>query len=193
MLTITVPATGEKWDPQKQLFVTGLKKDYTFNVEHSLVSISKWEQKYHKPFLSDEEKTYEETCDYVKCMTITQNIPDEVYENLPDDVVLQINDYIKDRATATWFNERAQQEGASRTKKEIITNEIVYYWMIELNIPIKFETWHFNRLMTLIRVIEIKREENDPNAKKNKMSRRDILEQNAKLNAARRKALHSKG
>jgi hypothetical protein len=193
MLTVTVPATEEEWNERTERFETKLDHDYTFQLEHSLVSISKWEQKWHKPFLSDEEKTYEETCDYIKCMTLTQNIPDKVYDNLPDNVITQINEYISDPATATWFNDKSVvREGQTRRNKEVITNEIVYYWMIELNIPQTFAKWHFNHLMTLIRVINIKHEESDPN-RKNRMSKRDIMSNNAKLNAARRKAMHSKG
>lgn len=193
MLTVTVPATEEEWNEKTERFETKLDHDYTFQLEHSLVSISKWEQKWHKPFLSDEEKTYEETCDYIKCMTLTQNIPDKVYDNLPDNVITQINEYISDPATATWFNDKSVvREGQTRRNKEVITNEIVYYWMIELNIPQTFAKWHFNHLMTLIRVINIKHEESDPN-RKNRMSKRDIMSNNAKLNAARRKAMHSKG
>lgn len=191
MLKITIPA-HEEWREDLQKFV-GLDKDYTLDLEHSLVSISKWEQKWHKPFLSEEQKSYEETCDYVRCMSLNEDVPDEVFNALPPDVVTKVNAYIQDSATATWINdESSKQIGKSRMKKEVITSEIVYYWMIELNIPESFQYWHFNRLMTLIRVVDTKHQEADPNSKK-KMSRSDILARNAKLNAARRKAMHSKG
>lgn len=193
MLEITIPK-HEEWDEEIQKFV-GLDKDYVLSLEHSLVSISKWEQKWHKPFLSEDKKTYEQTCDYIRCMNLTEGVPDEVFVRIPTDVVDKVNEYIKDPATATWFTEdeiTGKGSGKGRNKKEVVTNEIVYYWMIELHIPESFQYWHFNRLMTLIRVIDTKHEEADPNSKK-RMSRNDILARNAKLNAARRKAMHSKG
>lgn len=190
MLKITIPK-HEEWNDELQRFV-GIDRDYTLSLEHSLVSISKWEQKWHKPFLSDDAKTYEETCDYVRCMNMTQNIPDEVFVGIPADVIARVNEYIADPATATWFNDATAEGQRGRMKKEVITNEIVYYWMIELGIPEQYAKWHFNHLMTLIKVINIKREEADPNSKK-KLTTNQILANNAKLNAARRKAMHTKG
>lgn len=191
MKKIVVPAC-EIWRPEKNRFDI-LDKDYTLNLEHSLISISKWEQKWHKPFISDTPKTQTETLDYIKCMTLNQNIPDKVYDMMSDELINEVNEYIEDKATATWFNDAKKTGDAEgHGKKEVITSEIVYYWMVELHIPVEFQKWHFNRLMTLIKVINIKHEEADPN-NKNKMSKRDILSQNAKLNAARRKAMKSKG
>ena len=192
MIKVLVPP-HEEWVESIQKFV-GTDRPYELTLEHSLVSISKWEQKWHKPFLSEDDKTYEETCDYVRCMNLTEDVPDDVFYSLPTNVVDKVNAYIKDSATATWFSDdNKKTPGASphRHKKEVITSEIVYYWMIELNIPESFQYWHFNRLMTLIKVIDIKHQEADPNAKK--MSRSELLSHNAKLNAARRKAMHSKG
>ncbi len=190
MLKVSVPKS-EMWSDTLGRFIT-IDKDYELNLEHSLIAISKWESKWHKPFLSDEAKSYEETCDYIRCMNTTHGVPDEVFKLLPDSVIAEANEYIGDPATATWFNEAKKDGLPGRNKKEVITSEIVYYWMIELNIPEAYAKWHFNRLMTLIKVINIKHEEADPN-RKNKMSRNEILAQNAKLNAARRAAMHSKG
>lgn len=180
MLRITVPAT-ELWDEKKQEFVYA--KEQTLCLEHSLVSLSKWESKWCKPFLTKDEKTYEETIDYIKCMTLTQNVPPDTYERLTHDNVAQINNYIDSPMTATTFNERTKR-GLNR---EQVTSEVMYYWMVALNIPFECQKWHLNRLITLIRVCNIK---NQPNKK---MSRRDILSQNAALNAARRKKLNTKG
>lgn len=192
MIDVVIPAS-EKWDPVTDKFKS-LDKDYKLTLEHSLISVSKWEQRWHKPFMSDKDKSYEETIDYIKCMTITQGVPDVVYEMMPDNVITQINEYITDSATATTFyDSRAESSVGASKRKEVITAEIVYYWMIELSIPVEIcQKWHFNRLMTLIRVINIKHEERDPN-KKHKMSKRDILAHNAQVNAARRKAMRSKG
>ena len=191
MLKVIVPAR-EVWDDTMQRFKS-LDRDYELTLEHSLISIAKWEQTWHKPWAKEDVKSWEETIDYIKCMTINPNIPDEVYEMIPDEVVDEINKYIKDPATATWINSnRPDGKSSGSRKQEIITSEIVYYYMIELGIPVEFQKWHFNRLMTLIKVVNIKREEADPNSK-NKMSKREILANNAKLNAARRKAMHSKG
>lgn len=179
MLTITVPAV-ELWDEKKQEFVYGKKK--TLVLEHSLVSLSKWESKWHKPFLSDNNKTMEELKDYIRCMTITQNVKDEVYDNLTMDNVEQIQQYINDKMTATWFSNTRKP----KTSNEQVTSELIYYWMAAQNIPIECQKWHLNRLLTLIRVCSAKSEP------PKKMSQREIMQQNAAINAKRRKMLGSK-
>lgn len=180
MLEITIPAV-ELWDEVSQEFITS--KEQTLKMEHSLVSISKWESKWCKPFISKEAKTIEETIDYAKCMTITQNVSDDVYRFLTDENIKQINEYIEAPMTATWFTEdkRGSKSG------EQVTSELIYYWMIALNIPSEYQKWHLNRLLTLIRVCNIK------NQPAKKMSRKEIASRNAALNAARRKQLNTKG
>lgn len=180
MLEITIPAT-ELWDERNEEFIA--TKEQTLRLEHSLVSLSKWESKWCKPFLSKTNKTDEEMIDYVRCMTLTQNIPDEVYRCLTDDNIRKINEYIDAPMTATWFHE----DKAKGTSREQTTSELIYYWMIALNIPFECQKWHLNRLLTLIRVCNIK------NQPPKKMSKRDIMSRNAALNAARRNQLHTKG
>ena len=180
MLQITIPAV-EQWDERAQEFV--YSKEQTLQLEHSLVSLSKWESKWHKPFLSKTEKTTEETIDYIRCMTLTQNVKPEVYLNLSAENILQVNAYIEDPMTATTFSE--DKDG--KKNREIVTAELIYYWMISFNIPVKFEKWHLNRLLTLIRVCNIK---NSPPKKQNK---RGMMAKRAALNAERRAQLHSKG
>lgn len=161
-------------------------KETTFKIEHSLVAIAKWESKWHVAFLDDKvEKTDEMIKDYIKCMTISQNVNPEIYEHLPIETIKEINDYIGDPMTATTFRNINQ---GSINNGEFITNEIVYYWMIASNIPLECEKWHFNRLMTLIKVCS---EKNNPDKKM--MNRRDILNSNKALNEARKKAMHSRG
>ena len=179
MLQITIPAT-EMWDESKQEF--NHTKERTLQLEHSLVSLSKWEAKWCKPFLSKKDKTYEETIDYIRCMTITQNVDSDIYYCLSNENLEQINDYINAPMTATFFSNTN-----SSVTREIITSEIIYYWMIALNIPFECKKWHLNRLLTLIRVCEIK------NKPPKKRSPQEIMSQNAALNAARRAELNSKG
>lgn len=181
MLRIIVPAV-EGWDEAKQEFVD-LKPAQTLSLEHSLVSLSKWESKWCKPFVSTKDKTSEEMIDYIKCMTLTQNVSDDVYNRLSTENIRQINEYINAPMTATWFNER--KNGSRRSEQ--ITSELIYYWMIALNIPFECQKWHLNRLLTLVRICNIK---NQPSKK---MSRNEILSQNAALNAARKKQLNSRG
>lgn len=180
MLQITIPAV-ELWDERKQEFVT--TKEQTLQLEHSLVSISKWESKWCKPFLSKQEKTFEETLDYIKCMTITQNVKPEVYNYLTNKNIEEINNYIDAPMTATYFSD----EKNSKTSREQVTAELIYYWMIALNIPFECQKWHLNRLLTLIKVCNIK---NQPPKKR---SRKEIMSRNAALNAARRKRLNTRG
>ena len=180
MLQITVPAT-EQWDESKQEFVH--MKEQTLQLEHSLVSLSKWESKWCKSFFSNQEKTYEETIDYIKCMTLTQNVKNEVYYCLSDENIAQINRYIESPMTATYFSDSRN----GKPNRERITSELIYYSMIALNIPFECQKWHLNRLLTLIKVCNIK------NQPPKKMSRREIMNRNAALNAARRKQLNTRG
>ena len=180
MLRITIPAV-EQWDEAKQEFI--YTKEQTLSLEHSLVSISKWESKWCKPFLTKQEKTFEETLDYIKCMTLTQNVDPEVYNYLTNENIKEINEYIGAPMTATYFSD----EKTSKTSREQVTAELIYYWMIALNIPFECQKWHLNRLLTLIKVCNIK---NQPPKKR---SKKDIMSRNAALNAARRKQLNTKG
>lgn len=180
MLTITIPAT-EEFDEVKGEFV--YTKEHTLQLEHSLISISKWESKWCKPFLAKGDKTFEETIDYIKCMTLNKNVSDEVYGCLTQSNVAAINEYIGAPMTATTFS------GNERGKKsnEQITSELVYYWMIALNIPFECQKWHINRLLTLIRVCNVK------NQPPKKMSKRELMSRNTALNAARRQQMNTKG
>ena len=162
-------------------------------MEHSLVSISKWESEYGKPFLNDkEQRTQEETLFYIKCMTFEQNIPDEVFSNLSLENQKKINAYIEKKMTATWFSDEPKnsKKPIKRINGQIITAEIIYYWMIELNIPVEFQKWHINRLLTLIKVCNEKHKEQNGD---NKMSKQQILARNKMLNAQRRAKMKSKG
>jgi hypothetical protein len=181
MLQIKVPLSQEGWDEEKQEFVEA--KEATLQLEHSLVSLSKWESKWCKPFLAKNHKTSEEILDYIKHMTLTQNVKPEVYAHLSDENIEQINKYIESPMTATTFS----KDDSSKTNREVITAELIYYWMIALQIPFECQKWHLNRLLTLIRVCNIK------NAPPKKMSKKDIMSRNARLNAARRKHLNTKG
>ena len=181
MLRIEIPINPEGWDEKRQEFVK--PKTQILQLEHSLVSLSKWESKWCKPFFSNEEKSYEEVLDYIKCMTITQNVDPEVYNHLTESNITDINNYINAPMTATTFT----NDKGRGNNREIITSELVYYWMIALNIPVEFQKWHINRLLTLIRVCEIK------NSPQKKMSKNEIMSRNAALNEARRKKLNSRG
>lgn len=180
MLQITIPGQ-ELFDEENGEFITSIDK--TITMEHSLISLSKWEEKYCKPFFSRTEKTTEETIDYFRLMTITPNIDPNIYNCLTKENIDTIREYIDAPMTATTFSDRENRQ----FNREIITSEIIYYWMISLNIPVEFQKWHLNKLITLIRVCNIK---NQPPKKR---SRREILSQNAALNAARRKQFNSKG
>ena len=172
MLQIVIPER-EYFDQQKQEFV--YLKEQKLTLEHSLISISKWESKWKKPFLDKADKSPEESADYIRCMTIGKEVDPDVLRWVPQDVYAQINAYISDSMTATWFNERNKKPGPG----QVITSELIYYWMAKNGIPFECEKWHLNRLFTLLRIFG---EKNKP---PKKMSRKEAAIQQRKLNEQR--------
>jgi len=180
VLTIVVPGI-ELYDEVHEEFATS--GDFTLEMEHSLVSLSKWESIFEKPFLSKEEKTSEEVLAYIKAMTLTKNPPEEIFQRLSENNMADINRYIDAKMSATWFNE---PKTTSRSR-EVITAELIYYWMIAFTIPIEFENWHLNRLFTLIKICNLKQQ------KPKKMSKSEILAQNRALNEQRKAQFGTRG
>ena len=180
MLTIKVGG-DEAFDEGTQSFVVTGGRD--LDLEHSLVSLSKWEAIHEKPFLGKEEKTSEEIISYVKCMAKDPKTPEEIFHQLSEVNFKQINDYLDAKMTATWFSEQPGQPKS----REVITSELVYYWMTGYNIPWEAQYWHLNRLFTLIRICSIKSE------KPKKMSRAELARRNRELNAQRRAQLGTTG
>lgn len=164
-------------------------EEMTFVFVHSLVSISKWEAKHHKAFFGKQEKTVEEMVDYISCMVVS---PEE-YDPLQLKRLIncrqnftKLTEYINDPMTATMFrsdNEDKRHGGTS----DVPTSELMYYWMIANSIPVEFENWHINRLMTLIKVCSLK------NSPQKKRSSRDIMSSNKALNEARKAKLGTRG
>ena len=181
MLTIKIKK-DRLYDRKNKVFI--YTKDTTLSLEHSLVSISKWEAKYHKPFLSKEDRTNEEIIDYIKFMTITQNVDPNVYRLINNEHIKAINEYISNPMTATWFSE---VKSPAKRSNEQITSELIYYWMTAFNIPFSCEKWHLNRLMTLIRICNLKSQP------PKKYSKKEIMSKNSALNAARRNKLGTSG
>lgn len=181
MLELTVQMSPEGWDEVKEEFVE--PKTTVLRLEHSLVALSKWESIWHKPFFSNQDKTIEETMSYIRCMTIDEEVDPEVYRHITKANEEEIFKYINDPMTATTFVEKKGKGG----RGGVITTEIIYWWMTQLNIPVEFENWHINRLLTLVRVCN---EKNNPGKK---MSAKEIAARNAAINAANRKRFNSKG
>lgn len=178
---LSIELEGTEWfDEESGQFIT--VPPQTIQLEHSLVSISKWESKWHKPFLHTQDKTDGEVLDYICCMSPDDSMDFRTALSLSKENVEQIVSYIENPMTATTF-----YEPDARPSREIITSEIIYYWMVTLGIPFECQHWHLNRLLTLIKVISLK---NEP---EKKMSQREINARNKALNEARRKKLNTKG
>lgn len=188
MLEIVIPEQHyELFDEEKEEFLPPVDiKETKIQLEHSLISLKKWEQKWHKPFLGSEEKTTEEIRDYIRCMTLSHGVDPEVYKWIPRNVIDEVIEYIKDPMTATWFSDNSTV-GAQKISGGAVTAEIIYYWMIALSIPVEFQKWHLNQLLTLIKVVNIK------NGKETKMDRKTAAQRRAALNAQRRAKYKSRG
>ena len=175
-----VTSPFEFYDEERNEFFT--VKPQQLKLEHSLVSLSKWESKWHKAFLTKQEKTSEEMMDYIRCMTINKVDP-IVYSLLSQKNIDEIQEYIGNPMTATVIKERP----GGKKMTDTITSELIYYWMVSFQIPFECEKWHLNRLMTLIRICNVK------NQPAENMSRQEILNQNRLLNEARKKKFHTRG
>lgn len=180
MLQITVPEQ-ELFNEETGEFT--YTKPHTLQLEHSLISVSKWEMKWKKSYLNTKNQTPEETIDYIRCMTITQNVDPMVYQCLSAENIKEISEYINDPMTATTISNKSKGSGNSK----IITSEIIYYDMISLGIPFECQKWHLNRLLTLISVCASK------NQPPKKMSKSELLSRNHALNEARKKRLNTHG
>ena len=180
MLSITTPLI-ELYDPVSETFTE--YKPVNLELEHSLVAISKWESKWMKPFLSNDNKTDDQIYDYILCMiTNRSDIDIQLIKSIPQKLIDNITSYIQSPMTATTIN-----QGNSKSSREIITSELIYYWMISFNVPFECQYWHLNRLLMLINVCNIK------NSPPKKASANEIMSRNRALNAARKKALNTSG
>lgn len=183
MLEITI-SENEGYDERSGKFFT-IKKT-TIQLEHSLFSVSEWEKKWHKPFLNEKDKSFDEIQNYIECMTLNDVQDKEVYKHLSSDVIKIITDYIKNPMTATKITENGEKK-AGISKNKVITSEMIYGWMIILNIPSEYQYWHLNRLMTLIKVVNIQ------NSPKKKMGKQEEARQRQAIVAARRAKYNSRG
>jgi hypothetical protein len=181
MLKLEVGAT-EAWDEAKQEFV--MMDGVTLEFEHSLAALSKWESEWEKPFMSPQPKTNEETIGYIRAMTLTPDVPPELYDRLTDEDITKISAYINQKMTATWFS---NSPGATSRAQEVITAEIIYYWLIALNIPFETQYWHLERLLTLVKVC------NQKNTPAKKMPRQEWAQRQRQLNAERKARLQTRG
>ena len=174
---------SESYDEKNSSF---LMETRTLKLEHSLVSLSKWESKYEKPFLSNETKTSEEILDYIRMMDLEEETPPEIFHHLTQEQFHQINDYINTKQTATWFNKK----GKAKPNRQTVTSELIYYWITSYGIPWEVERWHLNRLFTLIEVFN---EERSTKEKPKRTSAESMAAERRALNEARKKQMGTSG
>lgn len=179
MLSISIPLE-EGFNSETDEFE--VIREFKLELEHSLVSLSKWEQIHEKPFLGSKDLTAEEMFDYIKVMSLLPEVPEEVWTHLTDQNVTEISEYINKKMTATWFSDTP-----GNGSRETITAELIYYWMFSFGIPKECENWHLSKLFTQIRVHSVK------NAPEKKMTRAERFAQQRRLNEQRRAAAGSKG
>ena len=180
MLRIIIPGDEQFDEANDKFLIVGT---VAVDFEHSLVSLSKWESKIQKPFLGPDKKTSEDVFEYIKCMVLNKDFDYKKLDKLTNENLSQINSYIDSKETATTFSDIHERKG----RTEVVTSELIYFWMISFNIPFSCETWHLNRLLTLIRICNIKK------SKPKIISKAEIARRNRDLNAERRARLNSSG
>jgi hypothetical protein len=172
---------NEFWDEESEEFK--VVEEVTLDLEHSLVSLSKWESKFEKPFLGAGEKTDDEVLAYIEAMILNEKFPPGVCSRLGQDQLTEIDKYINAKKSATFFSDTIGQRGS----REVITSELIYYWMIAFSIPFECQHWHLNRLFTLIRVCNVK------NSKPQKRNRSEMIAERRRLNDERRALYKTSG
>ena len=182
MLTLIIEE-DEFFDEANSSFVKMDK--IVLELEHSLVSLSKWESRFCKPFLGNGEKTREETIAYIECMVLSGNFSMDIYNRLKPSHLDQINEYISSEQSATTFVDLQGSKAGSRNM--IITSELIYYWMVSYTVPFECENWHLNRLFALLRICNVK------SGNQKKMSKNEIATRNRELNAQRKAQLNTTG
>lgn len=187
MIEINVPASSVV-DPDTNR-IYRVKKDQKIQLEHSLISIQKWESRWHIAYLKrDHQKTYEQIIDYIRCMTLTPNVADDVYYCIPDSELKRVAQYIDDPMSATRVHDAPPVKSFGiGQKQDVVTAEVIYYWMIAMNIPYECRKWHLQQLLTLIRVINAK------NAPKKKRPMKDVLAEYRSINEENKKRFGTKG
>lgn len=181
MLTITIQG-DELWDDEAEVF--RYTEGTVLEFEHSLVSLSKWEAKFHKLFLTPDKKTDDEMTGYVEAMLVTPNVDISVFNRMTEEDIIRINDYINDPMTGTTISNMPEQKGRT---SERISSELIYFWMSQYQIPVTCENWHLNRLFTLIKIHHAKSQ------KPKKMSKQKTIQTMAEMNAARKAKLGTSG
>lgn len=184
---IVVPETKLRlWDETNERFKYICHPETKLTLLHSLVSLSLWESKWHTNYFSKTKKTAEQAIDYIRCMTRETDVNPDVYNTIAmsNKLLDEIGDYIDDPMTATIITDNRKNKS---NKNEYITSELIYWSMIQHGIPVEFETWHINRLLTLINVCNAK------NGGGGKMKKKDILAEYAKINERNRAKYNSKG
>ena len=187
MKTITIPGSLFFNEADETFIETTTT---SIDIEHSLFAISKWESKWHLPFFGEGKKTHEQMIDYVRCMTLTPNVDPNVYYFIPSQSFEEITSYIEDSMSSIdWAKVKTNgnQKVYGKPKHDNITSELIYFWMVDSGIPFECQYWHVSKLLSLIRMCNLKR------TPPKKMSKHDLLARNASLNAARRKALNTTG
>jgi hypothetical protein len=180
MLTITVLGE-EHWDQENEKFV--YPDSFKLELEHSLVSLSKWESKWEVPFLGEKPKTTEMVLDYIECMILTPDPPADWISKLSKENIEEITAYFDSKQSATWFNDHHPEPKTGET----ITSELVYYWLDICDIDWQAQYWHLNRLLTLVKIHTVKQ------AKPKPMSRSEMLRRRRALNKQRLKEMEEGG
>lgn len=163
--------------------------DVYLRFEHSLVSLSEWEQEYEKPFYSSktvDNRTEKEMVSYFEYMLISGIEYRPLVRLASPEQMLALTHYINKGSTATTVKEMAQKAGPNETP----TSELMYYWLVAFKIPFKpTDEWHLHRLLMLVKVCGAK---STPSGR-NKVNKRELAMSMREINEQRLRDLGTKG
>lgn len=179
----------ELFDEETNTFLHPVGKK--LHLEHSLLSISKWEAEWEIPFLNT-DKTSEQSLSYIKCCVLDDDFDELLLNTLSDKNILDFNAYLSKGMTAKKIidlRSSLSQKRKSRrpASQKALTSEDIYYSMIQFHVWKECEEWPLQRLLSLLQLCSLKSNSTG------EMSKSDQAKFYREENARRKAKYHTNG